>query len=354
MLFCVYFTLPSGNWTVNVYLGKDATGKEIRKRFTGPDKRLVMQEATTFAAEHRDVTDQTTLRGACEALVSDSKLSPSTIRGYQTPYNYLKEHEAQLLDSKLYAITQKDLQGMVSRHSSTHSPKTTRNLYGFVSSAAHRAGVRLPIVDVPQREKPEYQIPSDFEVKAMLSLADGQLWICIALAVFGPLRAGEIAALRYTYDEDVDFEKNTIHVSHDYIRGNDGKYHLKEPKTPTSDRVLVMPDFVMARIREQGYVTTWDGGLIYKHFERFLKKYNLQPCRFHDLRHYGASYLHAKGYPDAYIQARTGHATAGVLRNVYTHTISDEEEEMTAHMMEDYKELAPTVHDSVHGNKKAL
>lgn len=92
----------------------------------------------------------------------------------------------------------------------------------------------------------------------------------------------------------------------------------------------------MDAIRRQGYVTTWNSHQIYRRFSALLKKNDIPHYRFHDLRHYCASMLHAKGYPDAYIQARTGHASNEVLRQVYTHTLTDEARIITAEMLSDF------------------
>ena len=39
--------LNSGNYHVLVYCGKDSSGKEIRKSFTGPDKAKVLADNCT-------------------------------------------------------------------------------------------------------------------------------------------------------------------------------------------------------------------------------------------------------------------------------------------------------------------
>lgn len=332
--------LPSGMWSVNAYLGKDSNGKIIRKRFTGPDRKLVLQEAAEFAAEHRIVDNASaTLRAAANQVLERPELSPASVRTYRVHLRYLEVHEDKLLDMPIYSITSADLQGMIDRMSKNYPPKTVRDESGFVASCYRTQRMRMPYVDLPAKSRTDYNIPDEKAVRRILDIAkeeNTELWVCIALAAFGPMREGEIAALNFTYDEDVDLKHNRIHVSHDYVYGPDKKYILKEPKTPSSNRVIVMPGFVMDVIRKQGYVTHWNGKQIYKRYEHMLKKHGLPHYRFHDLRHYCASYLHAKGYPDAYIQARTGHASNEVLRDVYTHVLDDEQVIMTKKMMEDF------------------
>ena len=56
-------------------------------------------------------------------------------------------------------------------------------------------------------------------------------------------------------------------------------------------------------------------------FERAIKSTGLPKFRFHDLRHYAASIMHAIGVPDQYILQRGGWATDNVMKTVYRDVI---------------------------------
>lgn len=337
--------LPSGNWRVNAYIGKDRNGKDIRKSFVGPDKKKVLSEAAIFISEHRDAdVSGSFLSAANMFLVKHSDdLSPSTVRGYQNILKRLQTDFKSFCNINCFGILSDDLQGVIDGLTdSGSSPKTVRNYYGFICSVLKYKKLRPPVIDLPGKVRPELNIPDEFTVKRTLAEAkkrNTELWVCIALAACGPLREGEIAALQFTYDADVDFKNNTIHVSHDYVLGADDQYHLKEPKTSSSNRVLTMPTEIMNIIKKQGYVTCWNSKQIYLQFSRLCRDCGIAHYRFHDLRHYCASLLHAKGYPDAYIQQRTGHATADVLRNVYTHTLTEEKKKIESNMLKDFSML---------------
>ena len=45
--------------------------------------------------------------------------------------------------------------------------------------------------------------------------------------------------------------------------------------------------------------------------------------RFHDLRHYSASKMHAVGVPDQYIQGRHGWKTDYALKKIYRNELDD-------------------------------
>ena len=58
-------------------------------------------------------------------------------------------------------------------------------------------------------------------------------------------------------------------------------------------------------------------------FGRTIKKVGLPHFRFHDLRHYAATIMHAMGVPEAYVMERGGWKTNVVLNQVYRGTRSD-------------------------------
>lgn len=56
-----------------------------------------------------------------------------------------------------------------------------------------------------------------------------------------------------------------------------------------------------------------------RHFKMIIKKFNLRPLRFHDLRHSCASLLLASGVSMKAIQDWLGHSTFNVTANFYSH-----------------------------------
>ena len=61
--------------------------------------------------------------------------------------------------------------------------------------------------------------------------------------------------------------------------------------------------------------------------ERFIdtiKLLDIPRFRFHDLRHYGASILHAIGVTDQYIIERGGWSTDNIIKTIYRSAITEE------------------------------
>ena len=73
-------------------------------------------------------------------------------------------------------------------------------------------------------------------------------------------------------------------------------------------------------------------------FAAFVKKHNLKPIRYHDLRHSCASILHANGADFLTIQEILGHAQLSTTF-IYTHIIDDQQnsalEQMRCMLMEE-------------------
>lgn len=337
--------LPSGNWRVQAFIGKDENGKNIMKSFTHHDKRVAMMKAAEYVDQHRDTSVRSSFGAAAEAYLRycETACSPSTTAGYVSIYKNLKKEFTHFFTVPCSMIAEEDIADIIEAlEADGLSAKTIQNRYFFISAVCKYKKIRINCSYLlPARKRARLTIPTTAQVQAILGAAkqkDIELWICLALAALGPLRASEIAALRYRW-EDCDFKHNTIHVTHALVKDRRGNYVLKEPKSDMSNRIITIPQEVMDAIQAQGYVTNYHSAYIYRHFKYICRDLCIEGVRLHDLRHYCASMLHAKGYPDAYIQARTGHSTIAVLRDVYTHALGDEKIEMEKRMMNDFNAL---------------
>lgn len=334
--------LPSGNWRVQAYIGKDSSGKKITKSFTGSDKKTVLRLAAEFEDMHRDTSVNASFGTASKAFLksAEANLSPSTVRGYISLDKNLERRFSRFYASPCTTIVESDIEEIIRKlKDDSCSPKTITNYYFYISAVLRSKKIRINYSDdLPEKKRPKLHIPTSEEVKLILEKArneDTELWICLSLAALAPLRASEISGLSIN---DIDFQANTIHVEHALVRGN-GEHILKTPKTDSSDRVIKMPREIISAINEQGYVTHYTPNGIYQRFKRICRNVGIENVRLHDLRHYCASILHAKGYPDAYIQSRTGHSTAEVLRVIYTHALDDEKKIMEEKMVQDLEQL---------------
>lgn len=313
----------SGKWKCTVYIGTDANGKKKYKAFTDSDKRRCERMASEYVDEHRNVVASDTVEGCMNAYMTAKTpvLSPSTIRGYKCTMRYFKLHYSAFCEAKAANVDKDMVQSLVNEMSETLSPKSIRNHTGFLSAVFDYGDYHFPKVTLPEKKKPELHIPdTDVVEKIIEASRDTDMEIPVLLASFGPLRRGEICGLTIE-----DISGDIIHVKRSVVVSDDYKCVSKAPKTYDSDRYIPMQHYIIEKIMKQGFVTDIENpNGITSRFARIVKKLGYPGIRFHDLRHWCASYLHAQGVPDQYILSRGGWHTDHVLKAVYRHELTSE------------------------------
>lgn len=333
--------LPSGAYRCLIF-DRMEDGKRKYKSFTAPTKKeaeyLATQYIMTKEEEKKKPQSKSLFSEELEKYITakEAVLSPATIRGYRNIQRMLNEHYPNFCNLKISDISQEDVQNVISNLSKSKSPKTVRNYHGLISSVL---GSNLALnTTMPQKIQPELYIPSDNEIQALVdAVRDTELEIPVLLGAFCMMRRGEICGLSMS-----DIQGNIIHIHHSLVLGADNEWHLKVPKTETSDRYIEAPAFVTDRIREIGHITNLNPHSITIMFQRVLDRNNINHFRFHDLRHYSASIRHALGIPDAYIMADGGWSSDKVLKSVYRHAMSDRRKEMSDKINSHFGELCNT------------
>ena len=326
--------LPSGNWRVQA--SKTINGKLVKKSFTADSKKEAEYMAAEWQIEieEENAIENITLDQAYDKYIKmkNAVLSPSTIRGYKA----LKRNTfTEIMDLPILKLTSSMIQIEVNKLAIDSSPKYIRNAYGLLNAVLKVFRPDLtPNITLPQKNKPELYIPDDNDIKILLNAVKGKrIEIPILLAAFGPMRRSEICAL--TSD---DIDGNIITVSKSMVMGDDKKWHIKAPKTFSSYRSIEYPDFVINRLQGiQGSLTDMTPTAITDAFQKVLKTIGLPSFRFHDLRHYAVSTLHAINVPDKYIMARGGWATNYTMNNVYNHILKSKSDELSQKITEHFE-----------------
>lgn len=328
--------LPSGNWRVQA--SKTVNGQKLRKSFTSSDRRKAELDAARWVngIERENDKNLITLKQAVDRYISvkENVLSPATVRGYASISRMALQD---IMQAPICSLTLDRLQMSVNIYAASHSPKSVRNCVGLLSAvfAMFRPDFRLSVT-VPQKEKRELFIPDDNDIKKLLELAkETKLEIPIMLAAFGPMRRGEICAL--TSD---DIHGNFVSVNKSMVVNDKGEWLIKPPKTYSSYREIEYPDFVIEKLSGiSGRIVPVVPNALSDAFSRLLKKNGFPHFRFHDLRHYAVSTLHAINVPDKYIMARGGWQTNHTMNNIYNHTIKSKRDEMEDRITEHFNGL---------------
>lgn len=248
---------------------------------------------------------------------------------------------------RLCDLTQAMIQNAINREAALLSPKTVRNVHGLLSAVL---SVYLPEMNLhtalPQRKRPELYIPSTEDVQKIIQAAQGsELEKAIMLAAFGSLRRSEISALLKS-----DINGDQITVSKAMVRSEDHEWVIKQPKTEAGYRTITLPAFVIERISQcEERVVALTPGSITNQFVLLLERCKVPHFRFHDLRHYQASILHAMGVPDKYIIERGGWRTDATLKNIYQHTMDEKRQEVEKNICDFFS----MQHEMQHGTSKS-
>jgi len=315
--------LPSGSWRCQVYDYTDDSGKRHYESFTAKTKR----EAEHLAAEYADTkrkrpeTLKVTVGKALDNYIEikSNVLSPSTIRGYKAlRRNYYTDIQSLLLEN----LTQEVIQIWANSLSAVKDAKTVKNAHGLLSAML---SVYLPTLTLrtalPKKEKEILYVPTESDIKQAIEYFkkhDIEMLKSVYLAAFGTLRRSEICGLT-----GEDISDNVIHVHSAVVMNDTANWVKKNTKTTSSDRYIPMPAFVIEILPTSGNVVQITPSKISARFSSALEKLGIPHFRFHDLRHYSASIMHAIGIPDQYIMQRGGWSSDGVLKAVYRNTMDD-------------------------------
>lgn len=311
--------LPSGSYRIRkMYKGKTYTVITEYK----PTQKEAMKLLSDEMESDRIKSEHMTFRQAAEkyADMKSNVLSPRTIREYSKLPNRLSTEFCDMLISD---IQREDIQKEINILSKDKSPKTVRDYHGFISAVMGTFRPDLKIsTTLPQKTKKQPYIPSDDDVKKILEYASGTEYeVPIMLACYG-MRRSEICALTI---DDIDGDKISINKA--LVQDRDNNWVVKTTKTTSSTRTLIVPQKVIEKIMEQGYVFKGKPGSITHFLNRAQKNLGIPQFSIHKLRHYFASKMSALNIPEEDILKMGGWETDYVMKGVYRHAMEDKENE---------------------------
>ena len=320
----------SGKWQITVYLGKGPDGKRQYHKETFDTNKEAQQAISRIKLEQKSRRRSgLTVHHAMDQFINSvsAVLSPSTISGYR---ELQRNAYRSIRNTRLEDLTTQMVQVCINEYALTRTTKTVFNAHGFLNRVlSHFDVTHIGRITLPAKVKTDIVIPTDEELATCLALTDHPgMRTAILLEAGGGLRRSEIAALEPRH---VDYENSTILVEQALVKDEKGELHLKSTKTAESKRTLDMMPEIMeacANLPQTGnqFLIGLTPDAITRRFERITKKAGLK-IRFHDLRHYHASYMLAAGIPDKYAMQRMGHASNNMLHKVYQHIRADAQKE---------------------------
>jgi integrase len=194
------------------------------------------------------------------------------------------------------------------------------------------------------------------DVRTLLQACQAsELEAVVPFAIGTGLRRSEICALRWS---DLDLDRGTIRVQRaaanvtletldvDGVARKERAVIVKGTKTRRSARVDYLAPFVVAILRRQRAEQArrhdrigtfrlgddmlvfdrfdgraWDPNEMSRAFSRLIRKHQVTPLRFHDLRHAYATFAFAAGVPLKAVSDSLGHSSIGVTSAIYVHLL---------------------------------
>ncbi|OBG75342.1 MULTISPECIES: site-specific integrase [unclassified Mycobacterium] len=260
---------------------------------------------------------------------------------------YLRQDiEPHLGNIPLAKLTEEDIAGWVKHLESTPrtktgrvpTPKTIRNLHGFLSGALAAAvpkhipanpaaGRRLPRATGEASDDDidgdDVRMLSHEEFAALLDATIDHYKPMLRFMVASGFRWGEVSALK---PGDVDREAGTVKVRRAWKYASKG-YYIGPPKTKRSRRTVNIPKDVLDALdydHEWLFTNAHGGPVRYPAFramwDRSVAKAKLDDNPTpHCLRHTCGSWLLAAGEPLVNVSRHLGHENVAVTADVYAH-----------------------------------
>ena len=318
------------SWHCLVYLGKDRNGKRKYASITADTKRecelLAGQRKQGF--EEKEEIDITVSECIKEYIENKRVvLSPSTVRTYETT---LKNNYEVLGYKNIGKLTDNDIQKWINNlYLNGVKVKSIKNAKALMYSALKMYGIDTNFnINLPQGYVVKYRVPTDEELQKIIDYFkernNQNMIVAVYLSAFGTLRRGEICAL--TSDDVVG---DCVIINKSLVVNEDYQEVIKPPKTNSSNRIVKLPQFVIDLLPENGRLVDMTLTAITHAFYKCANDLGLTGMRFHDLRHYSASIMHAIGVPDSYIMQRGGWSSDNTLKKVYRNTLTDYEDKFS-------------------------
>ena len=353
-------------WRASITIGYNDNGKPIRKEFEGKTQSDVKNKLEQYKKEMLLGTissdDKITVSEWFYTWLYDHRiqdLKPKSFEKYEGIYrNYIKDSELGKVKLKDLRVTHiqryyNKLQKVDNKPPSTIKGINTR-LKPCLGEAEKQGYIQknyCKMVTLPKDNNTKtIKVLSKEEQQRFIEAIKGHKLEMLFLVALGTgLRLGELLGLKWS---DIDFNTGMLTVNRTLSRSKNpvtGVYEILEqtPKTKNSNRTIPIPNDILNKLKEHkknqnkqrlfigeayinnNYVFTDDIGNSIddkrpgRNLTSILKKINIEPIKFHALRHTYATRLFEANIPPKTVQILMGHYDISITMDIYTHVMDD-------------------------------
>ncbi len=323
---------------------RDGRGKDVWQKCTSArDARARAAEVEVLLARSANTwspPQRLTVAEYAELWLAERgpALRPRTLAAYRRIFD--RDLLPEFGRLPLAALTRADIKKYASQRAfAGASANTVRNvlapLRAMLTTAVDDELVRKNVaLKLPRVGRPPRQIgsPTREQVDAVIEAAPVSARGPLLVAATSGLRRGEVFGLRW---DDVDFDQRLIRV-----RSSNQDGEIVRPKTAAGERLVPMFGSLRQTLLEERARSAFKGsddfvfpsadgsarspnGWLKWEFYPALKRAQVRPFRFHDLRHFAVSQLIAQGANILQIARIAGHADPSITLRVYAHLLSD-------------------------------
>ena len=179
------------------------------------------------------------------------------------------------------------------------------------------------LIGSSKTRKVNFWTPEEYKRFSDVCKDDIECFTIFETLYYTGMRKGELLALTLN---DIDFKNNKITINKTYYQAGDKS---TTPKTPSSNRVIDIPDFLTNELKE--YVSHLykpnPESRLFNRGEKYLRlslnrnaaKAAIKQIRVHDIRHSHASLLIDIGANPVLIAERLGHESPDITLKTYSH-----------------------------------
>ena len=368
----------NGQWRVQIFEGYDQDGKRIYKSITAKTKKEAEGAAAIWIAERgeRKAAEEREKARASIPTLDEAMtmyINTCTAQGYSpaTIGTYMKIQRnsfPDLINKKIDEITAADVQLAIDTRAAGRAPKTVKNDYTLIHAVLTRYRPDLNLsgtILAKNRKRAKRVFRQSWAVDIIQYIRDNfrtDFYIYTIFIICGGCRPSEIYSLTWddlsykpisAIDAGTTYCVGTIRIDSAAVRGADGLYHEKDPKTDAGYRTLTLSwSFFeeLYRIRPRGKpedrIVTMKPGKCSKYWCQAREKMGLpKTMRFYDLRHYFATQMSSSGASDEELAAAMGHATAQVTHDVYIEMFEEDKRRVSRTMANSTAKIFSAIKD---------
>lgn len=345
-----------GTWLVRIPLGRDANGKRKYHNRTVKGTKKEAQQYLTKALRDLDTgmfvePTRQTLADFLEQWLETCVRQRVQERTFDDYKALARRHLVPALGHRrLSALTPDEIQthynnlgegGLSARsvryvHSVLHGALEQATKWGLVARNVAK------LVELPRLGRREMHALNVAEATRFLDVIAGDRFFALwMLLLVSGLRPGEALALKWG-----DLDGNRLSVQRALVRPAKKPWRLLEPKTARARRVVTLPAFAVAilrQLREQQARVRAEAGdawtdrdllfttnagepldyrvIVRRHLKPLLKAAGVAHLRPYDLRHSCATLLLADGENVKVVSERLGHGSVALTLDTYAHVL---------------------------------